>query len=67
MLDFDWMINTLKEAIEEEEWELVREVIAYLKKDDVLKITDKKKIGLKVQKIIKIWGCIGNRQVLFDN
>ena len=32
-----------------------------------LKITDKKKIGLKVQKIIKIWGCIGNRQVLFDN
>ena len=32
-----------------------------------MKITDKKKIGLKVQKIIKIWGCIGNRQVLFDN
>ncbi len=32
-----------------------------------LKITDKKRIGLKVQKIIKIWGCIGNRQVLFDN
>ena len=31
MLDFDWMINT----IEEEEWELVREVIAYLKADDV--------------------------------
>ena len=35
MLDFDWMINTLKEAIEEEDWELVREVIAYLKADDV--------------------------------
>ena len=35
MLDFDWMIDTLKEAIEEEEWELVREVIAYLKADDV--------------------------------
>ena len=32
-----------------------------------LKITDKKKIGLKVQKTTKIWGCIGNRQVLFDN
>ncbi len=30
MLDFDWMINTLKEAIEDEDWELVREVIAYL-------------------------------------
>ena len=35
MLDFDWMIDTLKEAIEDEEWELVREVIAYLKADDV--------------------------------
>ena len=35
MLDFDWMIDKLKEAIEEEEWELVREVIAYLKADDV--------------------------------
>ncbi len=27
--------NTLKEAIEDEDWELVREVIAYLKADDV--------------------------------
>ena len=35
MLDFDWMIDTLKEAIEDEEWELVWEVIAYLKADDV--------------------------------
>ena len=35
MLDFEWMIDTLKEAIEEEEWELVREVIAYLKAVDV--------------------------------
>ena len=35
MLDFDWMIDTLKEAIEEEDWELVREVIAYLNADVV--------------------------------
>ena len=35
MLDFDWMINTLKEAIEDEDWELVREVMAYLEEDDV--------------------------------
>ena len=35
MLDLDWIRDTLKEAIEEEEWELVREVIAYLKADDV--------------------------------
>ena len=27
--------DTLKEAIEDEDWELVREVIAYLKADDV--------------------------------
>ena len=35
MLDFDWMISTLKEAIEEEDWELVSEVIVYLEEDDV--------------------------------
>ena len=35
MLDLDWMRDTLKEAIEVEDWELVREVIAYLKADDV--------------------------------
>ena len=35
MLDFDWMIDTLKEAIEEENWDLIREVIAYLKDDEI--------------------------------
>ena len=35
MLDLDWMKDTLKEAIENEEWDLVREVIAYLSDDDV--------------------------------
>ena len=35
MLDFDWMINTLKEAMEDDNWDLVREVIAYLSDDDV--------------------------------
>ena len=34
MLDLDWIRDTLKEAIEDENWELVREVIAYLKDDD---------------------------------
>ena len=34
MLDLDWMKDTLKEAIENEEWDLVREVIAYLSDDD---------------------------------
>ena len=35
MLDLDWMKDTLKEAIENEEWDLVREVIAYLSDDDI--------------------------------
>ena len=32
-----------------------------------LKNIDNKKIGLKARMTIKIWGCNGNRQVLFDN
>ena len=35
MLDLDWIINTLKEAIEEENWDLVKEIIIYLEEDDV--------------------------------
>ena len=35
MLDLDWIRDTLKEAIEDENWDLVREVIAYLKDDEI--------------------------------
>ena len=35
MLDLDWIRDTLKEAIEEENWDLIREVIAYLKDDEI--------------------------------
>ena len=35
MLDVDWMKEALKEAIEDENWDLVREVIAYLSDDDI--------------------------------
>ena len=35
MLDFDWMINTLKEAMEDDDWDVVREVIANLRDDDI--------------------------------
>ena len=35
MLDLEWIREALKEAINDENWELVREVIAYLKDDDV--------------------------------
>ena len=35
MLNLDWIINTLKEAIEEKSWELVKEIIIYLEEDDV--------------------------------
>ena len=30
MLDLDWIKEALKEAIEEENWDLVREVIVFL-------------------------------------
>jgi hypothetical protein len=35
MLDLDWIINALKEAMEEENWDLVREIIIYLEDGDV--------------------------------
>jgi hypothetical protein len=35
MLNLDWIINTLKEAIEEKNWDLVKEIIIYLEEDDV--------------------------------
>ena len=35
MLDLDWIRDALKEAIEDDNWELVREVIAYLKDDEI--------------------------------
>ena len=31
MLDLDWIRNTLKEAIEDEDWDLVREVMIKIK------------------------------------
>ena len=33
MLDLDWIISTLKEAVEEENWDLVREILIYLEDD----------------------------------
>ena len=35
MLDLEWIREALKEAINDENWELVREVIAYLKDDEL--------------------------------
>jgi len=32
-VDTEWIINTLLEAIEEDEWELVQEVIDYIKEE----------------------------------
>ncbi len=29
-MDWDWVINTLKEARDNENWDLVKEVIAYI-------------------------------------
>jgi|TARA_B100000700_G_scaffold299422_1_gene366469 hypothetical protein len=30
MLDLDWVLNALKEARDEEDWDLVREIISYI-------------------------------------
>tara|TARA_X000001388_G_C2199909_1_gene110843 strand:- start:90 stop:245 length:156 start_codon:yes stop_codon:yes gene_type:complete len=38
MLDLEWVLNTLKEARDDEEWELIKEVIAYLEEDDLFEI-----------------------------
>jgi|TARA_Y100001938_G_C7831339_1_gene301519 hypothetical protein len=35
MLDLEWVLNALKEARDEESWDLIKEVIAYLEDDDV--------------------------------
>tara|TARA_E500000331_G_scaffold63822_1_gene58580 strand:+ start:1054 stop:1197 length:144 start_codon:yes stop_codon:yes gene_type:complete len=34
MLDLDWVISTLKEARDNEDWELVKEIISYLENQD---------------------------------
>tara|TARA_B100001564_G_C20097196_1_gene427568 strand:+ start:321 stop:464 length:144 start_codon:yes stop_codon:yes gene_type:complete len=34
MLDLDWVISTLKEARDNEDWELVKEIISYLESQD---------------------------------
>jgi len=34
MLDLDWVISTLKEARDNEDWELVREIISYLENQE---------------------------------
>ena len=31
-MDMDWILNTLKEARDDEDWDLVREVISYIEK-----------------------------------
>ena len=34
MLDLDWVINTLKEARDNEDWDLVKEIIYYLENQE---------------------------------
>tara|TARA_R100000664_G_C2701218_1_gene101447 strand:+ start:322 stop:465 length:144 start_codon:yes stop_codon:yes gene_type:complete len=34
MLDLDWVINTLKEARDNEDWDLVKEIIHYLENQE---------------------------------
>ena len=30
MLDLDWVISTLKEARDDEDWDLIKEIISYI-------------------------------------
>ena len=30
MLDLDWVVNSLKEARDDEDWDLVKEIISYI-------------------------------------
>ena len=30
MLDLDWVLNSLKEARDDEDWDLVKEIISYI-------------------------------------
>ena len=34
MLDIDWVLNSLKEARDEENWDLIKEIIAYIESRD---------------------------------
>ena len=34
MLDLEWVLNTLKEARDEENWDLIKEIIAYIESRD---------------------------------
>ena len=34
MLDLDWVISTLKEARDNEDWDLIKEVISYLENQE---------------------------------
>jgi|TARA_B110000977_G_C10915725_1_gene431063 hypothetical protein len=34
MLDLEWVLNTLKEARDEEDWDLIKEIISYLESRD---------------------------------
>ena len=34
MLDLEWVLNSLREARDEENWDLIKEIIAYLESRD---------------------------------
>ena len=34
MLDLEWVLNTLREARNDENWDLIKEVVAYLESRD---------------------------------
>jgi len=40
VLDLDWVINSLKEARDDEDWDLVKEIISYLENQNDFDMDD---------------------------
>ena len=56
------ILNNLEEAIEEDNWDGIGDVVHQIRE-----ALDNPFDNYNQENWQKIWGCIGNRQVLFDN
>ena len=50
MLDLDWVLNSLKEARDDEDWDLVKEIISYIEEYEefVQKMNGMNKYGAEI-------------------
>jgi len=56
VLDLDWVVNSLKEARDAEDWDLVKEIISYLENQDDF---DEDDWAGSFRKYLNTWGCKG--------